>query len=337
MPRDRESVRRDGLSTCAAPQLPTAPFPILVGSDSGPLIGTANIRASRRLYKTFGQYVGIAAFEKIGKISSRSASQGARDAAGSATAREGIAWVCSTCFAASRRSAISAGARATSSTRNAAFLMQKGIYEYSRARAGHYAKVLFREPGFHAAVESALARLSARPRDGRRDGRRRAASRQCRRSGTRGSHALRELVLDVFDRYPVPAALGEQVWREMRARADAAARTHRAASAEARHRHPRAMAQTYFDLMPIHEKLRGRDFPTTHNYLRVTIVQYPRRIRKASDMPAVAALDSAECLPRFDAPLYASTDGLCCGELPAMLQCGKCRASGPQPWSRLAS
>ena len=30
--------------------------------------------------------------------------------------------------------------------RNAAFVVQKGIYEYSRARAGHYAKVLFREP-----------------------------------------------------------------------------------------------------------------------------------------------------------------------------------------------
>ena len=36
---------------------------------------------------------------------------------------------------------------------NAAFLMQKGLYEYTRARAGHYAKVLFREPEFHAAVE----------------------------------------------------------------------------------------------------------------------------------------------------------------------------------------
>ena len=35
----------------------------------------------------------------------------------------------------------------------AAFLMQKGIYEYSRARAGHYAKVLFREQGFQQAVE----------------------------------------------------------------------------------------------------------------------------------------------------------------------------------------
>ena len=39
--------------------------------------------------------------------------------------------------------------------RNAAFLVQKGIYEYSRARAGHYAKVLFSEEGFQAAVEEA--------------------------------------------------------------------------------------------------------------------------------------------------------------------------------------
>ena len=37
--------------------------------------------------------------------------------------------------------------------RHAAFLVQKGIYEYSRARAGHYAKVLFAEPEFHDAVE----------------------------------------------------------------------------------------------------------------------------------------------------------------------------------------
>src|SRR4051812_18559125 len=37
--------------------------------------------------------------------------------------------------------------------RNAAFLMQKALYEYSRAPPGHYSKVLFREPTFQAAVE----------------------------------------------------------------------------------------------------------------------------------------------------------------------------------------
>ena len=34
---------------------------------------------------------------------------------------------------------------------------------------------------------------------------------------------------------------------------------------------PEQWAQTYFDLMPIHEKLRGRDFPTTRNYLRAQL------------------------------------------------------------------
>ena len=35
----------------------------------------------------------------------------------------------------------------------AAFLVQKGIYEYSRARAGHYAKVMFSEQQFLDALE----------------------------------------------------------------------------------------------------------------------------------------------------------------------------------------
>ena len=36
-----------------------------------------------------------------------------------------------------------------------AFITQKGIYEYSRARAGHYSKVLFAEEGFAWSVERA--------------------------------------------------------------------------------------------------------------------------------------------------------------------------------------
>ena len=78
-------------------------------------------------------------------------------------------------------------------------------------------------------------------------------------------------MLAIFDRYPVPAALGRAAGGELRA--------------ELAHRlqliglHPpkwvmdipEQWAQTYFDLMPIHEKLRGRDFQTTRNYLRVTM------------------------------------------------------------------
>ena len=35
---------------------------------------------------------------------------------------------------------------------------------------------------------------------------------------------------------------------------------------------PEQFAESYFEMMPIHEKLRGRDFPTIRNYLRVTMV-----------------------------------------------------------------
>ena len=57
-----------------------------------------------------------------------------------------------------------------------AFLVQKAIYEYSRARAGHYAKVLFAEHEFREAVEQSRWRAyPARTRDGGGNGRRRAA------------------------------------------------------------------------------------------------------------------------------------------------------------------
>jgi hypothetical protein len=171
---------------------------------------------------------------------------------------------------------------------NAAFMVQKGIYEYSRARAGHYAKVLFREPGFHAAVEVARWRayplglvmvtemvegvLCANVAD------RRAAL-----------DALSGLVLGIFDRYPVSPALGDQIWNELRAELT------RQLALIGLHPPKRAMdipeqwAQSYFDLMPIHEKLRGRDFATTRNYLRVTICNIHDEFAKRLDMPAVAA------------------------------------------------
>src|SRR5262245_5696449 len=147
----------------------------------------------------------------------------------------------------------------------AAFLVQKGIYEYSRARAGHYAKVLFREEGFQQAVEHSrwtayplgLAMVAElvegilRPYGERRP----------------QLDALRELVLSVFDRYPVPASLGAKVWAEARAELE-----HRIELLSL-HAPKRAFdisepwAETYFNLMPIFEKLRQPDYPTIRNYL----------------------------------------------------------------------
>jgi hypothetical protein len=171
---------------------------------------------------------------------------------------------------------------------NAAFLVQKGIYEYSRARAGHYAKVLFKEPGFHAAVE--VSRWSAYPVG-------LAMVAEMVEGVLRANAADRDAALDmvsalalgIFDRYPVPAALGQQAWSEQRAEL---ARQLQLIGLHPPKRAidiPEQWAQAYFDLLPIHEKLRGRDFPTTRNYLRVTMCNIHDEFIERLDVPAMAA------------------------------------------------
>jgi hypothetical protein len=180
-----------------------------------------------------------------------------------------------------------AAAVATFIDENAAFAVQKGLYEYSRARAGHYAKVLFREPAFQAAVE--VSRWRAYPLGLAMVGelvegvlRPHFADRQA------ALEAVSVLALRAFDRYPVPVALGAAEWRDRRA--------------ELAHRlqlvglHPpkrvidipEQWAQTYFDMMPIHEKLRSRDFPTTRNYLRVTMCNIHDEFVDRLDVAAVS-------------------------------------------------
>jgi len=172
---------------------------------------------------------------------------------------------------------------------NAAFLMQKGLYEYSRARAGHYAKVLFGEPEFHTAVEA--SRWRAYPLGLAMVGEMvEGVLRAHVGEGRRAAHeALSDIVLDVFDRYPVPAVLNADEWREHRAEL---ARRLQLAGMHAPKRAmdiPEQWVQAYFDLMPIHEKLRTRDFPTTRNYLRVAICNIHDEFSERLDIPAVVA------------------------------------------------
>src|SRR5262245_61851919 len=166
--------------------------------------------------------------------------------------------------------------------------MQKGIYEYSRARAGPYAKVLFRKSGFQEAVER--SRWRAYPLG--------LAMVAELVEGVLRPHcvdrhlqlnALSELVLTVFDRYPVPAALGDQEWSEARAELT------RRLQLIGLHAPKRAFdicepwTDTYFNLMPIHEKLRGPDYPTIRNYLRVTLCNIHDEFTKRMDADALVA------------------------------------------------
>lgn len=172
---------------------------------------------------------------------------------------------------------------------HAAFVVQKGIYEYSRARAGHYSKVLFGEAGFQQAVE--VSRWQAYPLGLAMVGEVATAVLQEATDLERQTVVRRvsDLTLTCFDGWDVPAALDAPTWYGLRT-----------ALVERLNRiglHPpkRAMdipmttAEAYFELMPIHESLRGQDFPTMRNYLRVTICNVHDQLAKRIDAPALAA------------------------------------------------
>jgi hypothetical protein len=173
---------------------------------------------------------------------------------------------------------------------NSAFLVQKAIYEYSRARAGHYSKVLFAEPEFHKAVEQSRWRaypLGLAMVAEVADGVLRLHSGGERR---REFAALVAIVLSVFDRYPVPDALGQRLWRELRTDLERRLQLINLHPPKRAIDIPEPFAKLYFDLMPIHEKLRGRDYPTTHNYLKVTLCNIHDELTKHMDTGAVTVL-----------------------------------------------
>jgi hypothetical protein len=107
-----------------------------------------------------------------------------------------------------------------------------------------------------------------------------------------------QLVLSVFDRYPVPPAIGETAWLE--SRAELAGRIERLVmhAPKTAADIPEPYTRIYFDMMPIHEKLRGPDFPTLRNYMRVSLCniheELVKRMRVDDVVPALRKMRLAE-------------------------------------------
>jgi hypothetical protein len=97
------------------------------------------------------------------------------------------------------------------------------------------------------------------------------------------------LVLGVFDRYPVPEALGVETWTE--ARAELARRLSLIGLHPPKWAKdiPESFARAYFELMPIHEQLRGADFFTIRNYLRVSMCNIHDELIRRMDIRAIEA------------------------------------------------
>jgi len=168
-----------------------------------------------------------------------------------------------------------------------AFIAQKGIYEYSRARAGHYAKVLFAEEGFAQAVER--SRWQAYPLGLAMVGEMVEGVLRPH-AGTQRRAVLDQMilvVLSVFDRYPVPPSLGEDAWLEARRELEQRLDLVGGHAPKRVMDIPEPLAETYFAMMPIHEKLRGRDFETIRNYLRVSLCNIHDELVDRIDAAAV--------------------------------------------------
>jgi hypothetical protein len=194
----------------------------------------------------------------------------------------------------------------------AAFVVQKGIYEYSRARAGHYAKVMFSEKTFLDAVE--VSRWSAYPlglamvtelAEG-------ILLPYAPAARERQLAQLSRLVLSVYDRYAIPEAINAEAW--LGARAELARRLqliglHPPKSALDV---PKPFVKAYFDLMPIHAELRATDYPTTRSYLKIVMCNVHDEFARRMDAPRISRLllDEAGDAPHSPAPSATDATGL---------------------------
>lgn len=172
---------------------------------------------------------------------------------------------------------------------NAAFLVQKGIYDYARARSGHYAKVMLTDEGFQNAlnrsrwrayplglamvgemVDTVLAPEAGEDRRGLLD-------------------PLIALTLSVFDRYPLPAPVSEDEWRQ--GREELALHLDRLSTHPPKRviDIPVPFADRYFHLMPFDEQFLTQDAPTARGFLQLTLVRMQGELTNRMDAADMAA------------------------------------------------
>ena len=175
--------------------------------------------------------------------------------------------------------------------RQAAFLTQKGMFEYSRARAGPYGNILFDEKSILDELEKSrwlafpvtLAMVTEAV-----EGVLRPAA------GARADavlHGISAAALAVFDRYPAPAALGAAAWAELRRTLKRDLALMQMHPVKRVMDVPERFVERYVAAMPIHEKLRAKDGPTIHNFLKANLCNvHEVFVRRADGTALVAAL-----------------------------------------------
>jgi len=173
--------------------------------------------------------------------------------------------------------------------KQAAFLAQKGLYEYSRARAGPYGNLLFSEKSFLAEVEKsrwiAYPATLAMVTEAVEGALRPAAGEQRQRL----LEGMTTAALAAFDRYPVPATLDSDVWSGLRQTLEHDLAVIGLHPVKRVMDMPGRYLDRYVEAMPIHEKLKAKDVPTIHNYLRTNLCNVHDLFVRRADAPALVA------------------------------------------------
>ena len=170
----------------------------------------------------------------------------------------------------------------------AAFVVQKGIFDYTRAISGPSFSMLIEETAFSAAVDEArwknyplVLSMVTEMVDG--------VLRPYASSKEALGSALARTTLDTFDRYPVPAAIGTEAWSA--ARVDLETRLNRVTLHATKYAKdiPLSLAEAVFNGMPIHERLRGNHIEWVRNSLRSNLIRMHEEFTERADCVALVA------------------------------------------------
>lgn len=165
----------------------------------------------------------------------------------------------------------------------AAFLVQKGIYDYARARSGHYSKVMLADEGFQRALDR--ARWRAFPLGLAMVGETVEATLAPQAGGDRRSEIdpLIKLILSVYDRYPRPAALTEEEWTA--GRADLTQHMERLSTHPPKRiiDIPVPFAERYFAMMPFDKPFLTLDAPTARGFMQLQLIKVQDELLQRMD------------------------------------------------------
>jgi hypothetical protein len=179
-------------------------------------------------------------------------------------------------------------------------LAQTCVQDYSRQRAGEGADALFADAAFAAALDKAC--WEAYPRALTMVGT--VAEALLRPYASINLHAVQlglvAMILENFDRRPVPPVIGDVSWRAARAELE------RSLSdlARARQMTTEAVAQDhssfYLAIMPLHPKLGPDDFPALRNQLKLSLLQIQEAFAQRANLLALAR-ELAARVPKIEA------------------------------------